>query len=216
MGWLALMQHYGAPTRLLDWTYSFYVAAYFALRDAPNSSTVAECKVCGAKEDFCVVWAIKRESFGLTQQAPNASEAFKQASNSSLQADLIRSDTDNSYDGINAFLLSVMEKPEPSIWAVNAFRLNERLSVQQGAFFCPGDVRISFEDNLKVAHSSAHSIYRMELSIAPEARRDMLTAIHQMNISSASLFPGLAGFAQSLKDKLWLPETLRPEGVPHL
>ena len=43
LGWLAIMQHYGAPTRLLDFTYSPYMALYFALRKREeNESSYAE------------------------------------------------------------------------------------------------------------------------------------------------------------------------------
>ncbi|MBI2985566.1 MAG: FRG domain-containing protein [Deltaproteobacteria bacterium] len=38
--WLAVMQHYGSPTRLLDWTYSVYVAAYFGLERAQKNAVV--------------------------------------------------------------------------------------------------------------------------------------------------------------------------------
>lgn len=47
--WLALMQHYGAPTRLLDFTKSFWIALFFAFESA---------------ERECIVWALNPASLG--------------------------------------------------------------------------------------------------------------------------------------------------------
>jgi hypothetical protein len=41
--WLALMQDHGAPTRLLDFTWSPYVAAFFALHNATQDAIVWAC-----------------------------------------------------------------------------------------------------------------------------------------------------------------------------
>ena len=38
--WIALMQHYGAPTRLLDFSFSPYIALYFAISGATEDSAV--------------------------------------------------------------------------------------------------------------------------------------------------------------------------------
>ena len=209
LGWLALMQHYGAPTRLLDWTYSFFVAAFFALSEAVSFPE--------EKRQDAIVWALYRDAFGLAQQAPQAFEAYESAiKDGSWQEDVGRSDGDLIYDGINAYLLSVMDRPELSIWAINAFRLNERLSVQKGVFICPGDVGVPFEDNFLPSIVSSSHLIRFEFSTAPEARGEMLETLDKMNISNTSLFPGLDGFAKSLMQTPWIRSRLRPKTPSHL
>src|SRR3989442_227114 len=41
--WLALMQDHGAPTRLLDFTWSPYVAAFFALQNTTHEGVIWAC-----------------------------------------------------------------------------------------------------------------------------------------------------------------------------
>ncbi len=53
LGWLALMQHHGAPTRLLDWTYSLFVAAFFAL------DALLRCRDFERK---AAVWALSEQA----------------------------------------------------------------------------------------------------------------------------------------------------------
>ena len=43
MSWWIFMQHHGAPTRMLDWTASFCVAAYFAAIEQPEHDGVIWC-----------------------------------------------------------------------------------------------------------------------------------------------------------------------------
>jgi hypothetical protein len=189
--WLALMQHYGAPTRLLDWTYSFYIAAYFAVEKADDKG--------------CEVWALNTSHF--SAQTALSDEEF-----TSVQAKVEHRKQDSSPEYADAahMLQDVMverllKQPMACVHPANPFRLNERLTVQQGVFLFPGSISMSIEENICIREyrpQSADNLVRFRIKAGAAVRKDILEKLYRMNVSRAALFPGLSGFAESLRTRV--------------
>jgi hypothetical protein len=177
--WFSLMQHYGAPTRLLDWTYSRHVAAYFALEDLRDD------------DEECAIWAVD------SVWARDATAALFHENNRDTR--FLREAADEE---VEKLFLNSMLRAQPyiaSVVPINPFHLDERLTIQKGVFLCPGDVTKTFEKNLEALPNHDHRDNIRKLKIPVSERRKALRDLDDININRATLFPGLDGFAQSLK-----------------
>ena len=192
--WLSLMQHYGAPTRLLDFTYSFFIAAYFAMENPCENSC------CHA------IWAVRSEwvkekGVKLLEHRGKDVRYLKNAQNEQeweLQQSFFESLL-NLQEDDRQKRIKRSEKNPSCVFPVNAMRLNERSTIQQGVFLCTGNVTRSFEENLESLKGLHERENLVKLVIPDQLRLKVLQNLHSMNINRASLFPGLEGFARSLE-----------------
>ncbi len=106
----------------------------------------------------------------------------------------------------------VRAKPIKLVGGVNPYRRSDRMAAQQGIFLCPGDVTETFEENLSQILRPRSNGNLIKLTIRPSlaAKREMFARLSRMNISRATLFPGLDGFATSL-GSLEQPEVMTPD-----
>ncbi len=179
--WLSLMRHYGAPVRILDCTYSFYVALYQAIKDA---------------EGDCAIYAFNQKLFNdnISEYIIKNKKAISCIRNSSFELD--------------NYIKTIFEKNRnPGVINVTPFRHNERISYQQGSFLMPLNIKLPFTDNLQINTQIYSNIYKEEsypvvkfiLMYNSEERQKIIKELYRMNITGHSLNPNLDGFCETLR-----------------
>lgn len=174
--WLALMQHHGAPTRLLDWTRSPYVALYFAMQ--------------GDSLGEAALWAIDSEWFERRSHELLAKHDQKCPD---------RTDFAAMYKYTNEKLFN-NDNPHVVVSA-SPLQLNERMLIQQGQLLCSLRHDVDFSTTLLEMLIHPSPMDEQVVSKVMINREDPLFFLEQlsrMNVHSASLFPGLDGFAESV------------------
>jgi hypothetical protein len=86
----------------------------------------------------------------------------------------------------------------PFVAPLEPFETSERMSIQQGLFLAANCLDIPFQHVLTSAlMETDRRLYRTR--IGPGLRIDLLRLLNSMNINEATLFPGIDGFASSLR-----------------
>lgn len=161
--WLALMQHHGAPTRMLDFTWSPYVAAFFALEPATGDAAV---------------WAVNTREIKTFGFGPHEEHEQRPV---------------HPKDWIVQYLSG-----PPGVVVGEPYFMNKRLIAQSGTLLIPEDITRPVN---RILGRSTGLVAKFILP-AEKIRAQGMEELYRMNVTHATLFPGLDGLSRSMAYEL--------------
>jgi len=186
------------PLTSADFSRSPYVAAFFALDTARVDGTAC-------------IWAIRERA--VTVGVTTKLKLLKK----DVGEELIYT------EAAEHLARELMEEKHPFVVFIEPHRLNERISIQQGLFLLPLALQPSLYETLLSTLDIPVGKFTPETFVETDRspgnpriwnsglvkiefpgaiRNEALKEMHLMNVSASTLYPGLEGFAKSLRTRL--------------
>lgn len=171
--WLSLAKHHGLPTRLLDWTYSPYVALHFVTENIRLF------------DEDGAIWCVDYQK--TNELLPRPLRRFLDKENANIFTTEMLNGVATTLEGFDALggdFVLFFEPPS----------LDERIVNQFALFSLPSSATLSLEELLKQREATYRRI------IIPAALKwEVRDKLDQANITERVLFPGLDGLSLWLK-----------------
>ncbi|UYO43424.1 FRG domain-containing protein [Rhodopseudomonas palustris] len=178
--WISIAQHHGLPTRLLDWTYSPYIALHFA------TSSVSEFN-----ED-AAVWKVNyAQAHELLQNEHR--KVLQEYGSSIFSVDALAGSIKN---------LEELDAKHASNYDIAVFfeppTLDDRIVNQFAYFSALSDPYLSMDDWFLMPHVLG-KIDAIKIIIPARIKWEIRDKLDQSNINERVLMPGLDGLCSWLK-----------------
>lgn len=170
--WLFLMQHYGIPTRLLDWSESPLSAVFFALDETGITAPVG---------DACV-WLLKPQELNRAARLTITQPWFVPLCGESVEADYYLP----SQVPIGSRNLEPM--------AISATRRFDRIRAQTGVF------TVMHRDPMPLEESAPHALVRYVIPHA--AKDGIRKQLRRLNLHASTMYPDLEHLGRRIAELL--------------
>lgn len=182
---LVVAQHYGLPTRLLDWTYSPLVAAHFATTGAEDAQADG------------VIWH-------LDWQALHERLGFPPTP---FTLDMLQSEFEARGEGRDLWSLFYPDPGQATrpdfVLLLEPPALEERMTGQQAAFTLAS--ALDHPLDVLLDERGVYDVLK-RFVIPASVKRDIRIALDRCQVNERSLLPGMDGIARAIRREMSIPE----------